>query len=149
MIGQRIPHSREPRAFKVLYVSRREIRDAEGLEAEGHTKIVDAAAGEIGRSGGFPQRRVKFAAARRKAEDAPAGGLAITLDDGDGLRWAERGVEHGRIAEVQIDLTENELAEGHVIALRQGFEKGPDLLPPCHDGGLTEIAADRRGIRSD
>jgi hypothetical protein len=58
------------------------------------------------------------AAAWWKTEDAPARVLAVALDDGDGFRRAERGVEHGGIAEVQIDFAEDEFAEGHVVALR-------------------------------
>jgi len=94
------------------------------LEAEGDAEVVDTAAGEVGSSGGFPERGVEVAAAGRKAEDAPAGVLAVTLDDGDGFRWAEGGLEHGGIAEVQIDFAEDEFAESHVIARRQGLEKG-------------------------
>jgi hypothetical protein len=108
----------------VLHIRRGEIRDTKGLEAEGDAEVVDAAAGEIGSSGGFPKRGVEVAAAGRKAEDAPARVLAVALDDGDSFRRAERGVEHGGIAEVQIDFAEDEFAEGNVIALRQGLEKG-------------------------
>lgn len=115
---QRVPHPAKPRVFKVLHIRRREIRDAEGLQAEGGAEVVDAAAGEIGSGGGFPERGVEIAAAWWKTEDAPARVLAVALDDGDGFRRAERGVEHGGIAEVQIDFAEDEFAEGHVVALR-------------------------------
>ncbi len=79
----------------MLHIRRGEIRDAEGLEAEGDTEVGDAAAGEIGSSGGFPEGGVEVAAAGRKAEDAPARVLAVTLDDGDGFRRAaSNGVQN-------------------------------------------------------
>lgn len=103
----------------MLHIRRGEVRDAEGLETEGDAEVVDAAAGEIGSSGGLPKRGMEVAAAGREAEDAPARELTVALDDGDGFRRAERGVEHGGVAEVQIDFAEDEFAEGHVIAVRQ------------------------------
>ena len=67
---------------------------------------------------------MEVAAAGRKAEDAPARVLPVALDAGDGFRRTERGVEHGGIAEVQIDF-----AEGHVIALRDQLTSSPN--PPA------------------
>ena len=66
-----------------------------------------------GAAAAFQSAALEVAAAGRKAEDAPAWVLAVALDHGDGFRRAELGVEHGGIAEVQIDF-----AEGHVIARR-------------------------------
>ena len=75
--GERIPHPRKPRVFKVLHIHRGEIRDSEGLETEGDAEVADAAAGEIGSGGGFLKRGVEVAAAGMKAEDAPARVLAV------------------------------------------------------------------------
>jgi hypothetical protein len=51
--------------------------------------------------------------------------LAAGLEDGDGVRWAERIVKDVGVPQVEADFAEDKLAERHVVTLAEGGDEGP------------------------
>ena len=95
-------------------VGGRELGDPVLAETEGGARIEEAAAGKLRGRGVLPQGFVGGEGIDRITEDAPAGVVAVGLYDVRGGGSGQRLGENGGVAQLEIEFSQNELAEGDV-----------------------------------
>ena len=110
--------------MEILHVGGGEFGDALVAEGHGSAGVEKAAPGELRGGGVFPQGFVGGEGIGWVAQNAPAGVVAVGLNDLHGRRGGEGVGEKGGVAQLEIEFGQNEFAEDNVVEGGEAGQKG-------------------------